>query len=352
MKIADLREAAMEWTVMIEGPDEFGEIQRAQVQIEKGFERLASGEIGLSIDDGKTIMSALQEFVVKQELATYALARRVCVSCERLRPVKDYTRRKIRTVFGTVAVKNSRWMGCRHCFPHFSMAFSVLGEICPDRATPELMEVTARLGSMLPYRKAAELLAEFLPIEPTESHQTVRKRTLTLGARLEDQSLRRERESPPLACERTQLELGMPEYAAYPHPLLLRSGDLVPDPLARDLPLELGEGQQHIERQPSHAGRGVERLGHRDEGDAMGIERLNQLGEAGARAGGWATLGRTATFGRLAGLRLVTFGRSPPVPRPRKSMRDCGPAPMLRAPANLCATAGLLYRTPCRWTGS
>ena len=38
----------MEWTVTIEGADEFGEIQRAQVQIEKGFERLASGEIGLS----------------------------------------------------------------------------------------------------------------------------------------------------------------------------------------------------------------------------------------------------------------------------------------------------------------
>ena len=67
------------------------------------------------------------------------------------------------------------------------------------------------MGSLLPYRKAAELLAEFLPIEPTENHQTVRKRTLTLGARLEDQSLRRERESPPLACERTQLELGMPD---------------------------------------------------------------------------------------------------------------------------------------------
>src|ERR1700722_16922810 len=30
------------------------------------------------------------------------------------------------------------------------------------------------------------------------------------------------------------------DYAAHPHPLLLRSGDLVPDPLARDLPLELG----------------------------------------------------------------------------------------------------------------
>ena len=32
------------------------------------------------------------------------------------------------------------------------------------------MELTARLGSMLPYRKAAELLAEFLPIEASEGH--------------------------------------------------------------------------------------------------------------------------------------------------------------------------------------
>src|ERR1700679_995883 len=31
-------------------------------------------------------------------------------------------------------------------------------------------------------------------------------------------------------------------HAAHPHPLLFRGGDLVPDPLARDLPLELGEG--------------------------------------------------------------------------------------------------------------
>jgi hypothetical protein len=77
MKIADFREAAMEWTVTVEGPDEYGKIRQAQLRIEKGFEKLTSGEIGLSIDDGKKIMSALQEFVVRQELATHALARRV-----------------------------------------------------------------------------------------------------------------------------------------------------------------------------------------------------------------------------------------------------------------------------------
>jgi len=64
------------------------------------------------------------------------------------------------------------------------MAFTVLNGIYPDQATPELMELTARVGSMLPYRKTAELLAEFLPIKAAEGHVTVRKRTLTVGARL------------------------------------------------------------------------------------------------------------------------------------------------------------------------
>ena len=91
------------------------------------------------------------------------------------------------------------------------MAFTVLNGIYPDQATPELMELTARLGSMLPYRKTAELLAEFPPIRAAEGHVTVRKRTLTVGARLEDQSLRQERDNPPMSCERKQLELSMPD---------------------------------------------------------------------------------------------------------------------------------------------
>ncbi len=51
----------MEWTVTIEGRDELGEVRRAQLRIEKGFERLKCGEIGLSIDDGKMTMTSLQK---------------------------------------------------------------------------------------------------------------------------------------------------------------------------------------------------------------------------------------------------------------------------------------------------
>src|SRR5580700_10966992 len=53
---------------------------------------------------------------------------------------------------------------------------------------------------------------------------------------------------------------------AHPHALLLRDSDLVADPLADDLALELSEGQQDVEGEPPHRGRRVELLCHRDEG--------------------------------------------------------------------------------------
>src|SRR5439155_4707323 len=40
------------------------------------------------------------------------------------------------------------------------------------------------------------------------------------------------------------------DVAAHPHALLLRRGDLVANAFAGDLALELGKGQQHVEREP------------------------------------------------------------------------------------------------------
>ena len=73
--------------------------------------------------------------------------------------------------------------------------------------------------------------------------------------------------------------------AAHPHALLLRGGDLVADPFAGDLALELGKGQQHIEGQPPHRARRIELLGHRDERHTLCIEDLDQPGKIGERPG-------------------------------------------------------------------
>ena len=72
--------------------------------------------------------------------------------------------------------------------------------------------------------------------------------------------------------------------AAHPHALLAGGRELVPDALADDLALELGEGEQDIQRQPAHRGGGVEGLGDRDEGHALPVEHLDQLGEVHERA--------------------------------------------------------------------
>src|SRR5271166_5258493 len=68
-----------------------------------------------------------------------------------------------------------------------------------------------------------------------------------------------------------------------PNPLALGGGDLIAHPLADHLALELGEREQHIERQTPHARGRVEGLRHRDEGDTMLVKEFNQLGEVGER---------------------------------------------------------------------
>ncbi|MFB9984600.1 hypothetical protein ACFSQQ_39985 [Mesorhizobium kowhaii] len=55
---------AVEWTITIEGKSEFGDVCRREVRVDKSWERLFDGEIGLSIEDGKKIMTALQSAVV------------------------------------------------------------------------------------------------------------------------------------------------------------------------------------------------------------------------------------------------------------------------------------------------
>jgi hypothetical protein len=55
-------------------------------------------------------------------------------------------------------------------------------------------------------------------------------------------------------------------HTADPKALAFGGSDLVADALGGDLALELGEGQQNIEREPSHRGRGVELLRDRNEG--------------------------------------------------------------------------------------
>jgi hypothetical protein len=100
-------------------------------------------------------------------------------------------------------------------------------------------------------------------------------------------------------------------HAAHPQPLALGGADLVADALAGDLARELGEGQEHVQGQATHRGRGIELPGHRHEGDAMGVEQLHQLGEVGQGTGEPVDLVDGYNIGsRISASNLCSAGRS------------------------------------------
>jgi hypothetical protein len=100
--------------------------------------------------------------------------------------------------------------------------------------------------------------------------------------------------------------------AAHPHALLLRGRNFVADALAGDLALELGEGEQHVERQTPHRGRRIELLRHRHKGRIVRIEDVDNLGEIGERPGQAVDLVNDNDL-NLAGLDI---GEEPPERRP------------------------------------
>jgi hypothetical protein len=106
----------MRWKIVLEGTDEFGSAHRSELAIDKDMERLSAGEIGWQGHHGSSPADGRQP------------------------AMRGYGKRKIRTVFGRVEVRNPRIMNCQRCLPP---AWTVLRDICPDQATPELMERSA-----------------------------------------------------------------------------------------------------------------------------------------------------------------------------------------------------------------
>src|ERR1700729_1750247 len=101
-----------------------------------------------------------------------------------LQPLKDLRSRRLVSVFGTVEVRAPHFTPCR-CAVTCRRTLSPVAEIMPDRCTPEYERIVAKMGALLPYRRARTLLAGFLPLADLRAVGTARQRSLRVGARLE-----------------------------------------------------------------------------------------------------------------------------------------------------------------------
>lgn len=89
-------------------------------------------------------------------------------------------------MFGTVSFRSPRIVSCA-CEPpwYLETAFCPLWPIIPERATPELLALQAKLAAQMSYRRVVETMREFLPVSDKINHVTVRNRTLRVGARID-----------------------------------------------------------------------------------------------------------------------------------------------------------------------
>ena len=98
----------MRWNIIVEcvGKD------CKQSKITLGtIERLAGSttaeNLGVNLQESKQIANRLQDTVVKQQLREHCEQSPKCLTCGRLRPIKDYRRRRLDTVLGTVRLNRA-----------------------------------------------------------------------------------------------------------------------------------------------------------------------------------------------------------------------------------------------------
>jgi len=107
------REFGMKWRVMLElvGPD--GIVGVHEVGGRSAVAEYAPQMIGLTLEEGKHLLAALQVHLVQAQAEDHCRRRRRCQRCGAQRPLKDQRSRRLVSLFGTVEIRAPRFTPCR-----------------------------------------------------------------------------------------------------------------------------------------------------------------------------------------------------------------------------------------------
>jgi hypothetical protein len=206
----------MQWRVMVELSGADGRVQTLEVHVGGCLPAACSVEtLGLTQAQAKQLLAELQRHLVQAQTDEYCHSRRRCPRWGAHRPLKDRRPRQLRSLFGVVMVHAPRFAPCR-CSVGQRRTLSPVGEIMPDRCTPEYERTLAEMGARLPYRRARALLDELFPLGTPPVVETLRQRTLRVGARLECQAVAPSRSTPAVAASAITLSIDAGHVRAVP----------------------------------------------------------------------------------------------------------------------------------------
>jgi hypothetical protein len=204
------------WRVMVELSGADGSVQTYEVHVGSCIPAACSAEtLGLTQAQAKQLLAELQRHLVQAQTEEYCRSRRRCPRCGAQRPLKDRRPRQLRSLFGVVTVHAPRFAPCR-CSVGHRQTLSPVGEIMPDRCTPEYERTLAEMGARLPYRRARALLDDLFPLGTPPVVETIRQRTLRVGARLEGQAPASSRSTLAEAAESITLAIDTGHVRAVP----------------------------------------------------------------------------------------------------------------------------------------
>src|SRR3954453_4963232 len=206
----------MYWRVMMELRGADGSVQTHEVHVGSCIAAACSAEtLGLTQAQAKQLLAELQRHLIQAQTEEYCRSRRRCPRCGAQRPLKDRRPRQLRSLFGVVTVHAPRFAPCR-CSVGHRQTLSPVGEIMPDRCTPEYERTLAEMGARLPYRRARALLDDLFPLGTPPVVETIRQRTLRVGARLECQAAAPSRSTPAVAASSITLSIDTGHVRAVP----------------------------------------------------------------------------------------------------------------------------------------
>jgi hypothetical protein len=149
---------------------------------DKGDDQLE--EIGLSLDQAKTVLASAQTRLVAAQAANFLARHRCCELCGRHLQSKGRCRILFRTAFGTIPLVSPRVHRCA-CQPATSKTFSPLTALFTGHTAPELLYLETRWASLVSFGLTAGLLKDVLPVDARTNAATIRNHLHKVALRQE-----------------------------------------------------------------------------------------------------------------------------------------------------------------------
>ena len=180
----------MRCTLVLEFDSAKGEQPRRVevLHLHRNTEVPVEGDVGLTLAEAKTVLLSVQQDFVDEQLYRYCTARRACHRCGAIRKLHDSHCSEVCTVISRVDGVRERWKACS-CGADSQCYVSPLKNYLCETYTAELKWLHAKLGALLPYRQALEVLSLLLPSSGRDSHVTVRNHTIAIGRVVRSSSL-------------------------------------------------------------------------------------------------------------------------------------------------------------------